>query len=82
LSPELVRAYDQVVDELVVVEVVATEAEAELLCSLLRNEGIRCTYRVSNYGAGAADGLAVGGPQEVMVRSEDLAAARELLEKR
>ena len=69
-------------DDLAVVEVVGTEAEAELLCSLLRNEGIRCTYRVSNYGAGAADGLAVGGPQEVIVRSEDLAAAREILAKR
>ena len=69
-------------DELVVVEVVSTEAEAELLCSLLRNEGIRCTYRVSNYGAGTGDGLAVGGPQEVIVRSADLAAAREILAKR
>ena len=68
-------------DELVVVEVVGTEAEAELLCSLLQNEDIRCTYRVSNYGAGTGDGLAVGGPQEVIVRSEDLAAAREILAK-
>jgi hypothetical protein len=55
-------------DELVVVEVVATEPEAELLCSLLRSAGIECTYRVTNLGAGAADGLAVGGPQEVIVR--------------
>jgi hypothetical protein len=69
-------------DDLVVAEVVATEAEAELLCSLLRNEGIRCTYRVSNYGAGAGDGLAVGGPQEVIVRSEDLESARTILAKR
>jgi hypothetical protein len=69
-------------DELVVVEVVATEGEAELLCSLLKNEGIRCTYRVTNYGAGTGDGLAVGGPQEVIVRSEDLAAARGILAKR
>lgn len=68
-------------DELVVVEVVATQAEAELLCSLLRSEGIRCTHRVSNYGAGAADGMPVGGPQEVIVRSEDLTSAREVLRK-
>jgi hypothetical protein len=68
-------------DELVVVEVVATEPEAELLCSLLRSEGIKCTHRVSNYGAGAADGMPVGGPQEVIVRSEDLASAREVLRK-
>ena len=69
-------------DELVVVEVVASEPEAELLCSLLRSAGIRCTYRVTNVGAGAADGLAVGGPQEVVVRAEDVESAREVLRKR
>jgi hypothetical protein len=69
-------------DELVVVEVVASEPEAELLCSLLRSAGIRCTHRVTNVGAGAADGLAVGGPQEVLVRREDLERAREVLRKR
>ena len=69
-------------DELVVVEVVATEPEAELLCSLLRSAGIRCTYRVTNVGAGAADGLAVGGPQEVVVRAEDVESARDVLGKR
>jgi hypothetical protein len=68
-------------DELVVVEVVATQPEAELLCSLLETAGIRCTYRVSNYGAGAADGLSVGGPQEVIVRREDVESAREVLGK-
>jgi hypothetical protein len=69
-------------EELVVVEVVATESEAELLCSLLRSAGIRCAYRVTNVGAGAADGLAVGGPQEVVVRAEDVESAREVLGKR
>ena len=69
-------------DELVVVEVVVSEPEAELLCSLLRSAGIRCTYRVTNVGAGAADGLAVGGPQEVVVRAEDVESAREVLGKR
>jgi hypothetical protein len=66
-------------DELAVVKVVATEPEAELLCSLLRSAGIKCTYRLSNFGAGASDGMPVGGPQEVIVRREDLASAREVL---
>jgi len=66
-------------DELVVVEVVATEGEAEALSSLLRSAGIKATYRVTNLGAGAGDGLAVGGPQEVIVRSEDLESARAVL---
>jgi hypothetical protein len=66
-------------DELVVVEVVGTEPEAELLCSLLRSVGVSCTRRQSNYGAGASDGLPVGGPQEVIVRAEDMESAREVL---
>ena len=68
-------------DELVVVEVVATEPEAELLCSLLRSADIRCTHRVTDLGAGASDGLSVGGPQEVIVRAEDVESAREVLGK-
>ena len=66
-------------DELVVVEVVPTEALAAMLCSVLSSSGIACTHRLTNRGAGAADGLAVGGPQEIVVRSEDLEAAREIL---
>ena len=65
-------------DELVVVEVVGLEPEAELLRSLLRTAGIRCTRRQSNYGAGASDGMP-GGPQEVVVRAEDVESAREVL---
>ena len=68
-------------DELVVVEVVGTEPEAELLCSLLRSEGIRCMRRLTNRGAGAFEGLPGGGPQEVIVRQEDLESAREVLRK-
>jgi hypothetical protein len=67
-------------DELVVLEVVGTEPEAELLCSLLRSAGISCTYRQSNYGAGASDGMPGGGPQEVIVRADDVESAREVLE--
>jgi Putative prokaryotic signal transducing protein len=65
-------------DKLVVVEVAGTEPEAELLCSLLEGAGIRCTRRQTNYGAGAFDGMP-GGPQEVIVRAEDVDAAREVL---
>jgi hypothetical protein len=67
------------VDELVVLEVVATETEAELLCGLLRSAGIECTLRQTNLGAGASDGLPVTGPYEVLVRQEDATSARELL---
>ena len=59
-------------DELVVVEVAGSEPEAELLCSLLRSAGISCTRRQTNYGAGASDGMPIGGPQEVIVRAEEI----------
>jgi hypothetical protein len=58
-------------DELVVVKVVGTEPEAELLCSLLRSAGIECAGRQTNLGAGAADGMP-GGPYELVVRPQDL----------
>jgi hypothetical protein len=69
-------------DEPVVVEVVATEPEAELLCSLLRSAGISCTRRQTNFGAGASDGLPVGGTQEIIVRPHDLESARDILRTR
>jgi hypothetical protein len=48
---------------------------------LLQNAGIESTYRLSNYGAGASDGMPTGGPQEILVRREDLETAREVLGK-
>jgi hypothetical protein len=68
------------VDDLTVVDVVGTEPEAELLCSVLREAGIRCMERITNAGAGAMDGLAIGGPREIVVRTDQLASAREVLQ--
>ena len=68
--------------DLETVEVVRTETEAELLCSLLESAGIAAIHRVTNQGAGASDGLTSGGPHEVLVRPEDLASAREVLDAR
>jgi hypothetical protein len=69
-------------DELVVAKVVGSEPEAELLCSLLRSAGIECAPRQTNIGAGAADGMPVGGPYELVVRPQDLDDAREILRER
>ena len=55
--------------ELVVVEVVGTEPEAELLCS----------RKLTNRGAGAGDGLSTAGAHEILVNPEDEQSARELL---
>ena len=62
------------------VTIVANEVEADLVCSFLRNEGIRCGHRVTNVGAGAWDGVPnMGGPREVLVDPDDLEDARALL---
>ena len=66
-------------DGLAVIDVVATEQEAEVICGLLRSAGIECLTRQTNVGAGASDGLSVTGPYEVVVRVEDIEAAREVL---
>jgi putative signal transducing protein len=67
------------VEGLAVADVVATEQEAELLGGLLRSAGIECIVRQTNVGAGASDGMPTGGPYEVVVRAEDLQAARDVL---
>ena len=59
--------------------IVHDEAEAELLCGLLRANGIECGYRKTDVAAGAwTSGFATGGPIEVLVGEADLATAREL----
>lgn len=60
--------------------VVHDEAEAEMLCGMLRANGIECSYRKTNIAAGAwTGGFARGGPVEVLVDEQDAVAARELL---
>jgi hypothetical protein len=59
--------------------IVPNEAAAELACSFLRAEGIRCGHRPTDVGVGAGGGLPTGGPREVLVDPSDLAAARQVL---
>ena len=60
---------------------VGDEMEAEVLCGLLRTNGIECSYRRSDVSAGAAygGGSPIAGPTEVLVHERDLAEARKLL---
>jgi len=67
------------VPELVVLQVVGSEPEAELICSFLRNAGIPCVQQPTNFAVGAGDGLAVVGPREIVVHEENLDEAREVL---
>ena len=60
--------------------VVSNDAEAEMICGLLRSEGIECNFRKTDFGAGATGGMLYGfGPTEVLVNASDLERARELL---
>lgn len=64
---------------LVHLTVLPSEYEADLLCALLRTEGIECDHRPTNLGAGSMDGMPGGGPREVVVAEQSLTRAQELL---
>jgi hypothetical protein len=59
--------------------VVPNEPSADLVCSFLRAEGIRCGHRATDVGVGAGGGIPTGGPREVLVDPADLDAARQVL---
>ena len=65
--------------ELVYLTIVPNEYEADLLCALLRTEGIDCDHRPTNLAVGSMDGMPGGGPREVVVAEESLGRAQELL---
>ena len=67
-------------DDLVRVTVVPNEVAADLVCSFLRAEGIKCAHRVTNVGAGSWDGVPnMGGAREIIVAEDDVDAARAVL---
>lgn len=66
-------------DEPVVLTVVSGENEAELLCGLLRANGIKCAYRDTDAIDSPMEDFIAAGPREVLVHDVDLEAARVLL---
>lgn len=66
-------------NEPVVVYITSSQGEAEIILSLLRDEGIVCMSRMTDRTAGIGDGVGTWGPHEVLVRQSDVEAARELL---
>jgi hypothetical protein len=65
--------------ELVRLTIVANEPEAEVIRALLGTAGIESMQRPTDFAAGALDGWAAGGAREILVRAEDIEAARELV---
>ena len=66
-------------EESVVLTVVPSETEAEVLCGLLQANGIECGYRETDAIDSPIEDFIPAGPQEVLVREDDLEAARALL---
>ena len=66
-------------EEVAVLTVVASEPEAEILCGLLRSNGIECGYRDTDQIDSSLEEFTATGPQEVLVHPEDLPRARDLL---
>jgi hypothetical protein len=59
--------------------VVSSEPEAEMLCGLLRANGIECYFHKIDLLEGAMGMLSAFGTTEIVVRDTDLEHARELL---
>jgi hypothetical protein len=67
-------------DDLVRVTVAPNEAEAEVICGLLRSEGIPCYRRQTDMAQAAFEGWTPNaGWQEIVVRARDLQHARDVL---
>jgi hypothetical protein len=69
-------------EDVVVVTVVADEPEAEIVCGLLRSNGIECGHRDTAAIETSLENFMAVGPQEILVRGADLEAAQALLATR
>jgi hypothetical protein len=66
-------------DDTVVLTVVSGESEAEVVCGLLRSEGIECAYRDTDAIDSSVEEFIAAGPREILVHPSNLEAAKELL---
>lgn len=66
-------------EDTVVVTVVSSESEADVVCGLLRTAGIECAHRDTEAIERSVEDFISAGPQEILVHPADLQAAQELL---
>lgn len=59
--------------------VVPNEAEAEIVCGMLRDRNIKCGYRKTDAAGAWTVGFASGGPIEILVDDRDFISARKLI---
>lgn len=64
---------------MVLLTVARNRQEAEVICGMLRSNGVVCWYEQTNFGAGSRDGMR-GGPQQIVVSSRrDARRAKQLM---
>ncbi len=63
----------------VVLTVVSSESEAEVVCGLLRTAGIECAHRDTEAIDSPLEDFIAAGEQEILVHAVELEAAKELL---
>jgi hypothetical protein len=67
-----------VLDDAVVVKVVADETEADIVCGLLRSAGVECGDRDTEAIDSPLEDFTAAGQREILVHQADLETAREL----
>jgi hypothetical protein len=66
-------------DQTVVLTIVSSEPEAEIVCGLLGSAGIECAYRDTEAIDSSIEEFTAAGPREILVHTADLENARALL---
>ena len=66
-------------DEAVVLTVVSSEGEADIVRGLLETAGIESAYRDTEAIESPIEDFTAAGPREILVREADLKAAREAI---
>jgi hypothetical protein len=66
-------------NDTVVLKVVASGTEAEIVCGLLRSAGLECSYRDTAALDSLLEEFTPAGPREILVLKSDLEAAHAVL---
>ena len=66
-------------EDAVVLKVVSDEAEAEIVCGLVRSAGMECGYRDTEAIDSPLADFTGAGRREILVHAADLESARALL---
>jgi hypothetical protein len=78
-GPQLSRLPGVEAEDPVVLTVVSGESEAQVVCGLLRSQGIECAYRDTDQIDSSLEDFIAAGAREILVHEKDVAAAKELL---